>query len=139
MQRDVGRQFTLLKQSVDGALLDCKGKASLWQVTLSLGAGAPRLPGGSRQEVAACLDDAHARLVHGVDELLRSVSAGHPLVAAIYDYRAVVLAAIGDFMPRRSGEGYEDGADYDHRWQRMRDAIGDKAAAVELTLEALRP
>ena len=139
VQRDVGRQFTLLRQSVDGALLDCKGKVSLWQVSVSMGAGAPSLPGGGRHDVAACLDDVHARLVHGVDDLMRIVPVGHPAAAALYDYRAVVLAVIGDFMPRRFGDRYEDGTDYDRRWQRMRDAIGDKAVAIESTLEAFHP
>lgn len=139
LSQSLGRQFTLLSQSFDGALVDCKGKVSLWQVSMTLGGGAPALPGGSPREIAACLEGARSRLTTGVDEMLRSAPSAYRLTVAIHDYRLAGLDMIGDFLPRRSGDRHEDGTDYDRRWQRTRDAINDKAAAVEAAIAAIHP
>ena len=139
LSQNLGRQFTLLSQSFDGALVDCKGKVSLWQVSMTLGSGAPALPGGRQREIAACLEGARSRLATGVDEILRSAPSTYRLTVAIHDYRVAGLDMIDDFLPRRSGDRHENATDYDRRWQRTRDAISDKAAAVEAAIAAIHP
>ena len=136
LRQNIGREFTLLDQRIHGWLLDCKAKVSLWQVSVSLGDNAPALPGGSRREVVACLDDTRNQLLQGAAVILNDLPVGHPAAVALNDYRATTAAMIGDFLPRTIGARLQSASDYDSRWTQMETAVKESAAGVYGVLEA---